>query len=234
MTLREHALFRSQPQAWHEIMPHVRMKSFGKEEAILHHGDPASALWLIVKGWVKLARQTPDGKETITGLCSQGDIFGEAALFPNANYPYHAESISADTEMAIIPAEMIRKVIQKNAALSASIMSLLNERVSQTQLKLDHMSTMSTAQRLGCFLLRLCDKGSGDSQTFQIPIEKHLLASYLGMKPETFSRSQQQLKEISVTVKGTEVNVGSVAKLRHFVCNSCSDSGSGMCETEAI
>ncbi len=225
-------LFQSHPDAWKAIAPHVRVKNFAKDAAILHHGDQAQALWLVLHGWVKLTRQTPDGKETIAGLCTEGDLFGEAGLFPHANYPYNADAIAADTEIAIIPADHIRALVREDAALSATIMAMLNDRVAQTQLKLEHMSTMSTAQRLGCFFLRLCNRHAGNDRILQIPIEKYLLASYLGMKPETLSRSQAQLKTVGVEVQGAQVNVNSISRLREFVCNSCSESGA--CESEPL
>lgn len=232
LPLINHVLFENHPAAWKHIAPHIRKKKSDKDDVIIRHGDSAVALWLLIKGWVKLSRQTPDGKETIVGLCTAGDVFGEAALFAQANYPYHAEVLTAETELAAIPADVIRRVIGSDAALSNSIMSLLNERIAQTQLKLEHMNTMSSAQRLGCFLLRLCNQHSESSHTLQIPVEKHLLATFLGMKPETFSRSQQQLKSVGVDVNGSQVSIGNVSKLREFVCNSCSESGSCDSETD--
>ncbi len=230
--LHEQGVFRSHPEIWQKIAPLVHRKTLPKGDTILHHGDAATALWMVLRGWVKLTRQTPDGKESIVGLCTEGDLFGEAALFPHANYPYHAEVIEGGTELASIPAESIRAVLSKDAALSASIMALLNERVGQTQLQLEHMSTMSASQRLGCFLLRLCNIRGGVSQTLQIPVEKHLLAAYLGMKPETLSRSQQQLAGVGISVAGSQIQVANVTKLREFVCSSCSESGT--CDAEDI
>ena len=197
----------------------------------MHHGDTASNLWLVHHGWVKLTRQTPDGKETIVGLCTDGDVFGEAALFPNASYPYHAQTIGDHTELTAIPTDVIRKTIAKDSSLNGSIMSMLNQRVSQTQLMLEHMSTMSASQRLGCFLLRLCHTQVDGNKTLQIPVEKNILAAYLGMKPETLSRSQQQLKSLGITVSGSQINISSIGRLRDYVCNSCSESGS--CDVEA-
>lgn len=229
----QHRLFLEHPDIWAAIAPHARAKHYDKDDVIFHHSDPAGHLWLVLSGWLKLSRQTPDGKETIIGLCTQGDILGEATLFPHASYPYHAEAIISDTELALIPGDVLREIVGKNAAFSASIMALLNERVSQAQLKLEHMNTMSSAQRLGCFLLQLCNANAaaGEAATLQIPIEKHLLAAHLGMKPETLSRSQQQLKAASVSIHGAQVHIENLHKLREFVCNSCSESGS--CETEA-
>ena len=228
----KHPLFIRHPQAWQAIAPHIRHRSYQKGEAILHHGDEASSLWIVESGWVKLTRQTPDGKETIIGLCTQGDVFGEAALFPNASYPYHAEALGDALELAALPADIIRELVKKDNSLSNTVMSMLNERMSQAQLKLEHMSTMSATQRLGCFLLRLCHTQAHGAKTLQIPVEKNVLAAYLGMKAETLSRSQQQLKPLGVAVNRQEIVIGNIERLRDFVCNSCSESGS--CETDTL
>lgn len=229
--LSSHTLFHNQPAALQALAPHMQTKVYEKDDVVLHHGDAAANLWLVLRGWVKLTRQTPDGKESIVGLCAEGDLFGEAALFAHANYPYHAQTLAAQTELAIIPASVIRKLIAENAALSGSIMALLNERTAQAQLKLEQMSTMSAAQRLGCFLLRLCHTQANGAKELQIPVEKHVLAAYLGMKPETLSRSQQQLKPLGIAVAGHDITIGNIEKLREFVCTSCSESGS--CDAEA-
>lgn len=218
-------LFKDYPTVWQRLWPHVRHKRLCKDDAIFHHGDSASALWLLSDGWVKLVRQTPEGMETVTGLCSTGDVFGEAALFPHANYPCHAIVVSHEAGFLLMPAENIRAVIQQEAALASHIMELLNERITQSQLRWEQMHTMSAAQRLGCFLLRLCRAQTSSGIKLEIPVEKHILAAYLGMKPETLSRSQQQLKPLGVHVNGHEVSIQAIETLREYVCNNCSDFG---------
>lgn len=226
-----HPLLRENPGLWADVSDSLRQKTFENEYRIISHGDAAASLWLVLKGWVKLTRQTPDGKESIIGLCTEGDIFGEAALFPHANYPYTAEAIGRSAELVSVPATVIRTLIAKEPSLSSHVMALLNERTSQAQLKLEHMTTLSAAQRLGCFLLRLCHAQANGAKTLTIPVEKHILAAYLGMKPETLSRSQQQLKPLGVSVTGHQIMIGNIEKLHDFVCNSCSASGN--CDSES-
>lgn len=226
----KYPLFASHLKIWQQVASFIKTKHLNKDEVVVHHGDAAGSLWLVLNGWVKLTRQTPDGKESIIGLCTQGDVFGEAALFPHANYPYHAQTLSAHTELAAIPSDVVRKLIAENTAISGTIMALLNDRTSQVQLKLEQMGTMSAAQRLGCFLLRLCHTQANGAKTLTIPVEKHILAAYLGMKPETLSRSQQQLKPLEISVSGQDITIGNIEKLRMFVCNSCSESGN--CDAE--
>lgn len=206
-------------------------RSLRRQDVLLRHGDAAQQLWHVESGWVKLTRQTPDGKETITGLCAAGDFFGEAALFPHASYPYHAEVVSDEAVVTAIPAKALREAMQQDAHLAEYLMQMLGARAAQAQLKLEHLSTLTAAQRIGCFLLRIAGEHSEGAAQLHIPVEKYLLASYLGMKPETFSRSLQQLKDYGVQVQGDTVSVTEMADLREFVCNSCSEMG--MCESEA-
>lgn len=225
-----HPLFSINRDMWTNVAASLHIKSLRADEQIISHGDNASSLWLIYSGWIKLTRQTPDGKETVVGLCTEWDIFGEASLFPNASYPYTAEVIGNSAEVVAIPASMIRDLVAKDTSLSSRIMSLLNERTIQAQLKLEHMSTLSAAQRLGCFLLRLCHTQAHGSKILQIPVEKNILAAYLGMKAETFSRSLQQLKPLGIIVSGDKITVENIRNLREFVCGSCSESGN--CDIE--
>lgn len=225
-----HPLFNANPALWNGVASVLRQKYFKRDERVLSHGDEAAHLWLVYSGWVKLTRQTPDGKETIIGLCTSGEIFGEAALFAGANYPYTAEIVGGEAALASVPAAAVRAAVAKDAAISNNIMAMMSERMAQAQLKLEHMNTMSAAQRLGCFLLRLCHTQAQGQKTLHIPIEKHVLAAYLGMKPETLSRSQQQIKPFGIHVAGADITINDIRRLREFVCDSCSESGN--CATD--
>ncbi|MFZ4761464.1 MAG: Crp/Fnr family transcriptional regulator [Alphaproteobacteria bacterium] len=230
----EYPVFRDHQEIWQQVAPSLHKKTFHKNNVVFHHGNPAHHLWVVLSGWVKIIRQTPDGKETVISLCTAGDLFGEAALFAEAHYPYNAEIIGESAELLAIPSDILRQLVNNHPSLASSIMALLNERTSQAQLKLEHMSTMSAAQRLGCFFLRLCQSQLVGEKTLEIPIEKHLLAAYLGMKPETLSRSQQQLKNLGVAIDGHLITIEEIARLRHFVCNSCSESGTGGCGVDSL
>ena len=224
-----HFIFQGHPAAWNTISKHIKVKTFSKEESVLCHGDDAHSLFVMLQGWVSLTRQTPDGKETITGLLTEGDVFGEASLFPNASYPYNAAAVDDSTQIAIIPSRIMREAIKNDKEFSTGIMGLLNERLTKTQLKLEHLSTLSAAQRMGCFLLNLCKDTSHGSKTIHIPVGKNIIAAYLGMKAETFSRSLQQLKDVGIKASGHTIDIEKIEDLRDFVCNSCSEFGA--CDT---
>ncbi len=225
--LVDHPIFTQDLDFWNNFSSALVHKNYARGEMLAHHGDVADKIWIILSGWVKLVRQTPDGRETIIGLCTTDDIFGEASLFQHGHYPYYAEMLSAGRCVSI-PSSVLRELVDTRPLAAKKIMQILNERIQQAQLKLEHINTLSAAQRLACFVLRLCRGHSESPHTIHLPIDKYILASFLGMKPETLSRSFQQLKDQEIEVHGDRLLVKNVAKLRDFVCNHCSESG--MCD----
>lgn len=100
-------------------------------------------------------------------------------------------------------------------------MKALNSCISLLELQLEHASTMNAPQRLGCFILRLTNN-TKTSFKITLPYDKNLIAAYLGMKGETFSRALSELKPLGVSVKGKTLLINDIHKLINFSCISCS------------
>lgn len=228
--LQNHPIFSQDAQSALGLQGYEVSRNVARKSVMLLHGDEANYLWFVVDGWVKLFRETPQGHETVIALCVNDDCFGEAALFPGATYPYSVEAIT-DVKLVGIPAAILQSQVKSQPQFAQRIMEHLNERMTQQQLQLEHVQSMSAAQRIGCFLLRLCRQAKSDCATIDLPIEKHVIATYLAMKPETFSRGLKQLQEVNVRADGTQVHVASVEALQEYVCDNCSESGA--CESGA-
>ncbi len=218
-------LLRAYPGIYELLRTHMDERRFQKDHPVFFHGDAAHSFWYVVQGWVKLARQTPDGKETVVALCTEGDLLSDCALFENSNYNTNANVISETAILGVIPAVQLRRILNEHADIAKQFMQLMQHNAQRTQLNFEHLQTMSAAQRLGCFIMRLCDRQNKGPETIYIPVEKHILANHLGMKAETLSRSQQQLRDIGVYINGNEVRIDKIESLLNFVCVSCSDQG---------
>lgn len=69
----------------------------------------------------------------------------------------------------------------------------------------------TAVERLANYLIA-CEKRSGNSE-FTIPLEKQLLASLLGMTPESLSRAFGTLKAYGVDVDGNKIRLTNVKDL---------------------
>lgn len=197
------------------------VRDHSKGKPLFHQGDKADRFFAILSGWVKLFRTTDEGEEAIVALFTKGDVFGEAAVFGNADYPFSAMA-AEDSRLIEIPAPFLKEQAKNNPAITTRIMNSMSREMHKLQMENEHMAIMSAPQRVGCLLLQLSSGMIGKGGTFAFPYDKSLAAARLGMKPETFSRALMQLKPYGIESKGTEIKIDSFHCLAQYCCGHCS------------
>ncbi len=196
-------------------------RSHARGENIFLQNDAASRMFIVLSGWVKLFRQTPDGDEAVLALLSAGDMFGEAAIFGAAGYPFSATA-AEDAKVFEIPGDTLRTLAKQNHDVMARVMDSMSRELRNLQMQNEHLALMSAPQRVGCLLLQFSAGLTGAGGGFTLPYDKSLAAARLGMKPETFSRALSQLKSVGVSVDGADVKIASFANLVDYCCAHCS------------
>lgn len=196
--------------------------TYKKGKVLFIHGDKAEQYYIIKHGWVKLFRETLDGKQAVINILSTGDIFGENTIFGNGLYPYSAEIVEPSTILSL-PISELKEEIENNKSLAIKLLRSMTDHRQKQEMELEHRSTQNTAQRIGCFILRLTPKNTNKCPIINLPYDKMLLASRLGMQPETFSRALSKLrKNTDIQIEGASIHVGDLNKLSQYVCSSCS------------
>lgn len=94
--LERNRLFRGVPLAEIEKMAHLfHEQDYKAKEVIFAEGDLGDAIYLLKTGHVRLYRITEDGKEISLAILGPGDVFGELALFEEAQRQTFAEALDA-------------------------------------------------------------------------------------------------------------------------------------------
>jgi len=71
-------LFRGlTPQMSRALVGKSLPRSYDKGAILFHQGEPASAFFIILEGWVKIYRTTPDGLEVVLHVFKRGESFAE-------------------------------------------------------------------------------------------------------------------------------------------------------------
>ena len=203
------------------LLGSAAVKDYPKNKPLFHQGDKADRFFVILSGWVKLFRNTEEGDEAIVALFTRGDVFGEAAVFGGAGYPFSAQAVE-ELHLIEISAALLKERAKTNPEIMTRVMNSMSREMHKLQIENEHMAIMSAPQRVGCLLLQLFSGMIGKGGTFSFPYDKALAAQRLGMKPETFSRALAQLKPLGVTSKGTEIHIKSFHCLAEYCCGSCS------------
>ena len=178
----------------------------------------------IVNGWIKLFKDIIDGSEVIIDILNDRSFFGENFIFDDDNQDYNVETIS-DVELLIIPIAFLRDLIEGYHSFSLALLKTILQKKQKLTLEVEHLSIKSAAQRIGCFLLRLCSLDQEHDITLKFPYDKSLLALRLGMRPETFSRALAKLsQDCNIQTEDNTLYIKHMNTLISHVCGYCSQT----------
>ncbi len=211
-----------------EILSVATIRSMPKGQMLFMQDDEADNFYIIASGWVKLFRETLEGDEAVIDVLTDGHVFGETSLFEDGIHSCNAQVVES-TNVVVIPTQTLKHVVAENNQLAFNMLHSLSQHRRLKDREIEHLNLQNAPQRIGCFLLRLLplkgpDFEPPESAQLHLPYDKTLIASRLGMKPETFSRALARLRqETTITINGSAVTVNNVQDLVHYTCNNCSD-----------
>lgn len=198
-----------------EFLGAQSVRVYEKGMLLFQQGEPANCFFVVLDGWVKIYRMTPDGSEAVVGVFRRGETFAEAAIFLGGRFPVAAETVTA-CRLVRIDGEMLRRRIREQPDLALSMLASASYHLKFLVEQIEQMKLLSAPQRVADFLVGLCPSSDGP-QTVELPYDKMLLANRLGMKPESLSRALAKLRPLGVTVDREFVSIRSVEALRDFV-----------------
>lgn len=221
--IAENHLFRSGSPAFKEkLEKEANLTRIHKGQVLFIAQEDADKFYIIHTGWVKLFRETFDGTQAIIDILSQNHMFGETSIFEDDAYPFSAEAIEP-SEIISFPLSLLKNEIENNPAFSIAMLSSMARYRKQQDLEIEHRTLQNAPQRIGCFLLRLANQEHKGPITIHLPYDKTLVASRLGMQPETFSRALSKLKDATgISVKGSTIEINNLSDLSGFSCAACS------------
>jgi len=206
-----------------EIISRLAKKhSYKKGTLILDYNESATTFLYLITGWIKIFKESSNGKEVIIDILNDHHYCGEQFIFQKyENELYKVQSIS-DTEIFTISTPSLYQVILSDNLLSMSLLQTTLQKQQHLNMEVEHLSIQNAAQRIGCYILRLCSLQGEQTIAFRLPFDKALLASRLGMCPETFSRAFNKfIKECNVTMRGDIIHINSVDTVTRYVCEYC-------------
>jgi CRP-like cAMP-binding protein len=217
--VRSTPLFGAMPQeVAQSIIGNQAVRNYDKGVTLFQQSEPASAFYVVLDGWVKLYRMTPDGTEAVVGVFRRGETFAEAAMFLGGRYPVNAEVV-VPSRLLRVDGAMLIKRIREQPDLALSMLASASYHLKALVEHIEQIKILSAPQRIADFLVRLCPVREGGC-TIDLPYEKALIASRLGMKPESFSRGLAKLRPLGVSVEREQVSIVDVALLSRFVESS--------------
>lgn len=179
---------------------------------IFRQGEPATAFFIIVAGWVKLYRITVSGDEAVIHILTKSASFAEAVAFTGQAYPATAEAVS-EARVVRIPAEHVVNCIRRTPEIALAMIASTSQHLHYLVQQVEQLKAQTGVQRVAEFLVSLCEAEHGTC-SIALPYDKVLIAGRLGLKPESLSRAFAKLRSVGVEVRAAHVIVRDIARLR--------------------
>ncbi|MCB0186192.1 MAG: Crp/Fnr family transcriptional regulator, partial [Caldilineaceae bacterium] len=129
-------------------------RTFAAGETIFLEDEPATGLWVVESGHVKIYKLNPDGGEHILHLRGPGKTFNDIAALDGGKNPANAAALSEQTRVWLIPAEVVVHVLSHNARVALNVIRLLAVRVRSLVGQIEDLALYSVIARLARFLLK--------------------------------------------------------------------------------
>lgn len=174
---------------------------FHRNQEIYGQGQRAAYWYRIVSGAVRRCLLRPDGRRQIIGLLLPGDFFGLAA---GDKYDYGAESVGEETVVFAYPRQAADALADSDPIVAREMRALVLSVITQLQNQLSIMGRITATEKVRSFLLDVNRRLHNHEQgQILLPVSRYDIADYIGISPETVSRSLSVLNRRGlISIKG--------------------------------
>lgn len=191
------------------------LQRFPAHVELVREGELADFLHVIVEGHVEVFSGYRE-RETTVAVLGPGHSFIVAAVILDRIYLKSARALTP-AKVLLIPAEAVRETFGQDQGFARAMALELATAYRAVVKELKNQKLRSSLERLANWLLAQ-DITVGGTGVIELPFDKKVLASRLGMAPEVLSRSFAALQPYGVCVCGATITIGdriALNKLAH-------------------
>ncbi|WP_055444507.1 response regulator [Lacinutrix himadriensis] len=190
--------------------------TFKKGEIIYTEGQNSNYIFLVTKGVVKCYKFDEQGKELITALHKEDDLFGYTSFIQNIPYQESAGVIK-DAELAGISKEQLADILNSNHKITLELIQLLTDDLKGVKNQLLEMAYSSVSKKTASTILKFAEKLNCKSNQ-PIKISRSDLSSVAGIATETLIRTMSSFKKQGlIEIEGRNVTIVDLEKLKEIV-----------------
>lgn len=167
------------------------VRRYPRGTVVLHVGDPATHLGVVLAGQVQVSRIRPDGQRIVMGEMGPGRLFAESYACAGAESLPVTVAATADTAVLLLDCRRLSTpcaaACGAHGKLIHNLLRVLAEKNLFLNGKLDHLSGRTIRERLLSYLEEEAARVGRDTVT--IPFDRQALADYLCVDRSALSRT---------------------------------------------
>ncbi|MEA3506843.1 MAG: Crp/Fnr family transcriptional regulator [Elusimicrobiota bacterium] len=195
------------------------IENFKKGRVILKENDPASSMYVILEGTLKVYHLYGNDKVTTLAYLKKGDVLGEMAILSPFPRSASARAVT-DVKLIKIKGTGFRTLLKKDRKLSQKIIQILCRRLKAANEKIQTFTSRDVYHRLIKALLNLADlskESGGKKEEAVIKITQQELADIAGTTREEVSRKLNRMAGEKILKPGRgKIKILDFAKLKEL------------------
>ncbi len=158
-------------------------------------------LMVVHTGRLKISRLSADGSEQLIRVLGPGEFTGETAVLSGHVPDDHAAALD-DCGLCVFHHNDLAALVREHPEIGLRMLAAISERLSDTEHRLNALTTRGVESRLAGYLLGLPHRRDHLSLV-TLPLAKKDVASLLDTTPESLSRALRSLSGKGVISIGT-------------------------------
>jgi len=135
----------------------AQVRSYTGREVVVNQGEPARALFAIIRGRLKVASCGPDGRDTVLGIMAEGEVFGEVALLDGGLRSATCTAIEP-CELLVIERAQFMDLLESAPAIAVKLLDVLAQRLRRLSQRSEDAAFLDVPSRLARSLLDLASR----------------------------------------------------------------------------
>jgi CRP-like cAMP-binding protein len=201
------------PETHAQLSNASRLLQLPARHLLFRAGDQIRHAHFLISGAIKRATILAGGAEKVVELVQPQQLFAIGELFSADTYASFAETLSPCVVISIA-ADTFRELARRDIELSSRLVNMMAKRQCAIEFEVVNHHALTGAQRVLDYLMEMAGDrlGMAGETTVRLEPSKKLIASRIGMAPESFSRTLRLLAESgAIVVDGRTVHIQNAA-----------------------
>jgi CRP-like cAMP-binding protein len=188
----------------------TQLREYERGDVLFWEGDPCAGLHIIESGSVKLYRVSPQGRQYIIAVLTEGATCNEVPAFDGGANPVNVEALET-TRVWLVDAHTLRELVKSNPEFALKILSKFGQNLRNLVGKVSEMAFYQVTHRLARLITEMPAEESRPHWT------QEQLAARLGTVREVVSRSLKELeKSGAIRIEDRRIQIADDAVLRQW------------------
>lgn len=199
-------------------LPFSALVDYPKGFRIFTSDQWCTALFLVVKGSIKLSRLASNGRQVVVDIYGSEDLLGESCFLSR---PHHEEAMALEnTKVMSWTFPVLMESILRRPPLAVALLQLLTQRNIEFKERIESFSTDKVPRRLARALCRFSDRlgaPDGNGAVRVAPFTHELLAQYIGTTREAVTHCMNRFRRQGYLKYSRKAITLQTEALRHWL-----------------